>query len=408
MSGVNATTELSQLEETIQGYERYVMPTYSRFQVAFERGEGPYLWDSEGRRYLDFLAGIAVNGVGHCHPHVIQAIQEQAAKLLHVSNLYLIPQQAALCETLCRLGEMDKAFLANSGAEANEAALKIARKHGKTISPKKDGLVSAQGSFHGRTLGTLTLTGQEKYQKPYMPLVPNATIVPWNDSAALEAAVDENTCAILLEPIQGESGVRPATREYLQTARALADKHQVFLIFDEVQTGFGRTGSMFAYKSYKVKPDILTCAKAMGGGFPIGACLAHGAAAEVFQPGDHGTTYGGGPLACAASLAALKVIEDERLDERAAVMGAKLREALEQLGAKYGALEVRGQGLMLAMVLKDPIARDVLNAAFEEGLLVNAIGEDILRFLPPLIINESHLNEAVGKLDIVFGRAKGQ
>ncbi len=399
-----SATQRTSLEGTVAAYAECVMPTYTRFNVVFDRGEGAYLWDTEGRRYLDFLAGIAVNGVGHCHPRVVRAIQEQAAKLMHVSNLYYISQQAELAEILCRLGGMDKVFLANSGAEANEAALKIARKHGKSISESKTGLVGAEGSFHGRTLGTLTLTGQEKYQKPYAPLVPSARIVPWNDIGALEEAVSEDTCGIILEPIQGEGGIRPASDEYLAAARRMADRHQALLIFDEVQTGCGRTGSFFAWQGYGIVPDVLTTAKAMGGGFPIGACLARGAAAEVFQPGDHGTTYGGGPLACAAAIAALRTIEDEGLTSRASEMGLLLKSRLEDLGRRRGAVEVRGKGLMLAMVLKDPVARDVLHTAFEEGLLINAIGSDVLRFLPPLIITQEQIDECVGLLDKAFDR----
>ncbi len=392
------------LEETQEIYARCVMSTYARFPVVFERGEGPYLWSTEGRRYLDFLAGIAVNSTGHCHPGVVEAIREQAARLIHVSNLYHISQQAELAETLCRLSGMEKAFFANSGAEANEAAIKIARKLGRSIREDKTGLVGAEGSFHGRTLGTLSLTGQEKYQKPYEPLVPDCTIVPWNDIAALESAVSERTCAILLEPIQGEGGVRPADPEYLRAARALADRHDALLIFDEVQTGCGRTGTFFAFQGYGVTPDILTVAKAMGGGFPIGGCLARGRAAEVFQPGDHGTTYGGGPLACAAALAALRAIEEEHLTDNARETGRLLEDGLRSLKPSCGVREVRGRGLMLAMVLEKPVARDVLNAAFAEGLLINAIGADILRFLPPLVINEEHVGECLELLKRAFAR----
>jgi len=396
--------EQTSLEATQEAYRQTVMATYARFPVAFERGEGAYLWSTDGRRYLDFLAGIAVNSVGHCHPRVVEAVQRQAARLIHVSNLYHIPQQAELAQTLCRLSGMEKAFFANSGAEANEAAIKIARKLGRSIREDKTALVGAEGSFHGRTLGTLSLTGQEKYQKPYEPLVPGCSIVPWNDIGALEAAVSDRTCGIVLEPIQGEGGVRPADPEYLEAARSLADRYDALLIFDEVQTGCGRTGSFFAFQGYGVTPDILTVAKAMGGGFPIGGCLARGRAAEVFQPGDHGTTYGGGPLACAAALAALQAIEEERLTDNAREMGRLLEEGLRGLTPSCGVREVRGRGLMLAMVLEQPVARDVLNAAFEEGLLINAIGTDVLRFLPPLIINENHIGECLDLLKRAFAR----
>lgn len=396
----------TRLDQTVSLYDRYVMETYARYRVVFERGEGAYLWDSTGKRYLDFLAGIAVNAVGHCHPKVVAAIQEQAEKLLHVSNLYYIEQQGMLAEILCRMSGMDKVFLANSGAEANECALKIARKRGKRFSEQKTGLVAAEGSFHGRTLGTLTLTGQEKYQKPFTPLVPDATIVPWNDCDALLGAVNDRTCAILLEPIQGEGGIRPADQEYLELARELADKHQALLIFDEVQTGCGRTGDYFAFQGYGVTPDIVAVAKAMGGGFPIGACLAQGEAATEFKPGDHGTTYGGGPLACAAAYAALSAIEDDKLHLNAKCMGDGLAQELKSLAQKYGQAGVRGRGLMLALVMNDPIARSVVNKAFEKGLLINAIGDNVLRFVPPITINNTHIEECIQILDSALAEAK--
>lgn len=400
------TLSETKLDQTISLYERYVMETYARYRVVFERGEGAYLWDTEGKRYLDFLAGIAVNAVGHCHPRVVAAIQEQAAKLLHVSNLYYIEQQGKLAEVLCRMSGMDRVFLTNSGAEANECALKIARKRGKRYSQHKTGLVAAEGSFHGRTLGTLTLTGQEKYQKPFTPLIPDAAIVPWNDREALRNAVDDHTCAILLEPIQGEGGIRPADPEYLLLARELADQHQALLIFDEVQTGCGRTGDYFAFQGYGVTPDILAVAKAMGGGFPIGACLARGEAAEEFKPGDHGTTYGGGPLASAAALAALGTIEDEKLHLNARCMGDGLARELQALAEKYGHAGVRGRGLMQALVLNDPVARTVVNAAFENGLLINAIGDNVLRFVPPIVIDNSHIEECIQILDKTLAEAR--
>lgn len=378
------------------------MATYSRFRVSFEKGEGAYLWDTTGRRYLDFLAGIAVNSVGHCHPAVVEAIQDQAAKLLHVSNLYYISWQAELAELMCCVSGMEKAFFTNSGAEANECALKIARQYAKGISIDKVGFVGCRNSFHGRTLGTLTLTGQEKYQKAFTPLVPSATIIEWDSVEELEAAVNEKTCAILIEPIQGEGGVRPASPEFLQKARELADRFDAMLIFDEVQTGCGRTGTFYAFQGYDVEPDIVTSAKAMGGGFPIGACLAKGKAASVFQPGDHGTTYGGGPLACRAAYAAVKAILDEKLTENAVTMGAVLREGMETVGAKYGCRLVRGRGLMLAMALDKPVAREIVQAAFDEGLLMNATGPDVIRFVPPLIINRNHVEEALQILDNVM------
>ncbi len=394
------STETSAKVSEVAGlYEKYVMATYGRFPVVFERGEGVYLWDTDGRRYLDFLSGFAVNGVGHCHPKVVEAVQRQCAKLMHVSNLYLIEQQAELAQALCKMTGMEKAFLANSGAEANEAALKIARKLGNAASPDKTWIVAAANSFHGRTLGTLAITGQEKYQKPYIPLVPNVTLIPYNDTAALEAAVDDKTCAVILEPIQGEGGVFPAAPEFLRAAREAADRHRALLIFDEIQTGCGRTGEFLACQAYGVVPDIVTLAKTMGGGFPIAACLARGRAAEAFMPGDHGTTFGGGPLACAAALAAVRAIESEGLCARAREMGHAVRGGLEALKAKLGCGEVRGMGLMQALVLGSPAARDVVQAAFRKGLLANAVGPNIIRLLPPLVVNQQQVDEGIEILD---------
>lgn len=392
-------TTQTELDHTIELYQQHVMTTYGRARVEFERGEGAYLWDSEGRRYLDFLVGIGVNGVGHCHPAVVEAIQKQAARLIHTSNLYYIAQQAEVAEILCRQAGMDKVFLCNSGTEANEAAIKICRKRGRAMRPDKTVLIVAEGSFHGRSYGALSLTAQEKYQTPFAPLVPDVRIVPWNDPQALWDAVDDRACGIFLEPIQGEMGVRPASVEFLQSARQAADEHAALLVFDEIQTGCGRTGDYFAYQGYGVIPDIISIAKAMGGGVPIGACAARGEAAEILQPGDHGTTYGGGPLACSAAAAALRVIENEDLPGNARRMGATFREGLEALRSKFGHLEVRGRGLMLAMVLAKPVAKDVAGLALEDGLIINAIGADVLRFLPPLIITQEHITEALQKLN---------
>ncbi|MEI6914280.1 MAG: acetylornithine transaminase [Armatimonadota bacterium] len=404
---MSQTTDMSQLETTQQLYDQYVMTTYGRAGVVFERGEGAYLWDSGGRCFLDFLAGIAVNGLGHCHPKVVKAIQDQAAKLIHISNLYLVKQQGELASILCRQAGMEKAFFCNSGTEANEAALKIARKHGKSVSPTKTGLVAAEGSFHGRSMGALSVTAQPKYQAPFEPLIPGVSLAAWNDPSALRAVVGPDTCAIILEPIQGEMGVRPASQEFIETARHLANKFEAFLIFDEIQTGNGRTGNYFAWQSYGIMPDILTTAKAMGGGIPIGACMAHGVAAAVFQPGDHGTTYGGGPLACATAIAALSALDEENLLNNTIDMGFAFESGLNSLCAKFQHAEVRGSGLMLGMELNRPIAKDILKAAYDEGLLINAVGDNVLRFLPPLIIKQAQVDEALAKLEAAFRKVEG-
>ena len=322
-------TQTGQIGPVIDGTEikhlsaAYQMHTYASLPITLVRGQGTRVWDADGKKYLDFLAGIAVNALGHCHPKLVRAVQEQAATLMHVSNYYYNAPAAKLAEKLVQVSGMERAFFGNSGAEANECALKIARKYGKAHGgPGKFGIVAAQKSFHGRTIATVTATGQPKYSEPFAPVVPGFSHVPFNDIAALEAAVTDDTCAVLLEPIQGEGGVYPAHKPYLEAARALCDKHSALLIFDEVQTGVGRTGKWFAYEHYGVIPDVLTSAKALGGGFPIGACLARGEAAETLVPGDHGSTYGGNPLACAASLAVLETIEEEYLLANAHAMGA--------------------------------------------------------------------------------------
>ncbi len=361
---------------------------------------GAYLWDTEGRRYLDFLSVIAVNGVGHCHPRVVQAIQEQAAKLMHVSNLYYIEQLAELAEFLCRLGGMESVSGQQRGRGERSRA-EVARKPWQVDQRLETGWLDATG--HSRSLrSALSRSPARRSTRNRMLPDPERADRTLERYRRLEGRVSEDTAAHPRSP-SGEdaSGPHPMS---ISRRPAPGGPDQALLIFDEVQTGCGRTGSFFAWQGLGVKPDIVTTAKAMGGGFPIGACLAHGSAAEVFQPGDHGTTYGGGPLACAAAIAALRTIEDEGLTSRASEMGLLLKTRRQDLGRRRGAVEVRGKGLMLAMVLKDPVARDVLHASFEEGLLINAIGSDVLRFLPPLIITREQLDECVGLLEKAFDR----
>ena len=381
--------------------KRYVMATYSRLPVAIVRGQGARVWDAQGRQYLDFLAGIAVNGLGHCHPKVVAAIREQAGLLMHTSNLYYTEQQPKLAEMLVQWSDFDRVFLCNSGTEANEAAIKLARKWGKRSSDGKFEIVTALGSFHGRTMGALTATAQAKYRESFAPLVPGFRHVAYNDAQALRQAVTEATCAVMLEPVQGESGVHPATQEYLQAARVACDEVGALLIFDEVQTGLGRTGKLFAYEHYGVIPDVMALAKTLGGGFPIGACLARGEAANVFQPGDHAATFGGNPLACAAAMAALSAIHEEGLVENARDVGeyfqGKLR-AMRNAECGMRNAEVRGLGLMIAIEFEEPVAKAVAAACLENGLIINAIGENIIRFLPPLVVTKEEVDQAVGIL----------
>ncbi len=384
-------------EQWCEQIRQYLMPTYRPAPVAFVRGEGAYLWDADGRRYLDFVSGIAVCGTGHCHPRVVEAIRQQAGRLLHTSNLYCIPAAAQLARRLVELSFAERCFFCNSGAEANEAAIKLARKwalrHGK---PGRT-IITALNSFHGRTLATVTATGQEKYSKNFQPLPPGFKYVPYNDIDALRAAIDEDVCAVMLEPIQGEGGVVVPSDDYLPAVRELCDDRGVLLILDEVQTGVGRTGRWFAYEHAGIEPDIMTLAKGLASGVPIGACLARGEAAEAFEPGDHASTFGGNYLACAAALATLEVIEEEGLVENAARVGAYLQERLRELGESdtSAIAGARGRGLLIAALLKQPRAKEIEQRCRERGLIVNALGEDKLRLAPPLIIGRAEADEAL-------------
>ena len=382
--------EIKHLDDT------YLLHVYARLPITLVRGQGTRVWDANGKEYLDFLAGIAVNCLGHCPPKVVQAIQEQSATLMHTAGYYYTAPVARLAEKLTKIAGMERVFFGNSGAEANECAIKIARKYAKSHGgPSKFGIVAAQKSFHGRTMATVTATGQPKYSEPFAPVVQGFTHVPFNDIAALEAAVTDDTCAVLLEPIQGEGGVYPAHKPYLEAARALCDKRHALLIFDEVQTGIGRTGKWFAYEHYGVVPDILTSAKALGGGFPIGACLARGEAAETLVPGDHGSTYGGNPLACAASLAVLETIEEEHLLANAHAMGAYFVHRLNEAPFRNKIADLRAVGLMLGIELAAPDAKRVLMAAMERGLLLSAIGDHTLRVVPPLNVTQAEIDQAL-------------
>ncbi len=388
--------------EEIRTLDRdYVMSTYARQSVVFVRGEGARLWDSSGREYLDFLAGIAVVGVGHCHPRVAEAIANQAGTLMHVSNLFHNPLQARLAQRLCRLAGMERAFFCNSGAESVETAIKIARKWGK----QKRGddcfeIISFGGSFHGRTMGALSATAQPKYQAAFAPLVPGFDHAPLNDLAALDELITDQTCAVIIEPIQGETGVHVVDPAFLAGVRALCDEAEVLLIFDEIQCGLGRTGTFLASQSAGVQGDIVTLAKGIADGFPMGCTLARGAAAQTLVPGDHGSTFAGQPLACAASLATLDVLESERLMDNAARVGSNFMRSIRELAEELpGTIaQVRGRGLMIGVDLVKPDAKAVNRSLFDQAIIGNAIGEHTLRFVPPLVVTDSDCRKVVAAL----------
>lgn len=396
------------LEELQQIDSQCIMATYARQPVVFVRGRGARLWDADGKEYIDFLGGIAVDAIGHCHPRVVQAIQKQAENLLHVSNLFYTEPQFRLAQKLTAVAGMDKLFFCNSGAEANECALKIARKWGKRKYPPAVEIVAVEGGFHGRLFGTLSVTAQAKYQQPFEPLLPGVRIVPRNDAQALRQAITERTCGVILEPIQGESGVHPLEPDFIRTARERCNEVSALLIFDEVQTGMGRTGAWFMWQKVGVKPDLLTTAKALGGGLPIGACLACGEAAEVLSKGDHGSTFAGGPLITASALATLEVIEQENLLDNARVMGNYLRERISSWRPKYPVTEVRGAGLMLGFELAVPAAREVVSEALQQGVVVNATGESTIRLLPPLNLSPEEANEGLQRLETALQRTLHQ
>lgn len=387
--------------------DKVIMKTYGRYPIVPVRGEGCRLWDADGKEYLDFLAGVAVNNLGHCHPKVVKAIQEQAATLIHCSNYYQIPQQIELAELLCSHSFADRAFFCNSGAEANEAAIKLARKYSlDTFGPQRYEIITAADSFHGRTMATVSATGQEKVQRFFDPLLHGFTHVPFNDVAAMEAAITENTCAIMLEPIQGEGGVNIPDKAYLEQVRDLCDRRRLLLILDEVQTGIGRTGRLFAHEHFGITPDIMTLAKALAGGAPIGAMLAREEIAASFVPGTHGSTFGGNPLIAAAALATLRTILEEGILNRTEEIGEYLLGELETLGRKYSFVQnVRGIGLMIGMGLTIP-AGEIVKKGHELGLLLNATHDTVLRFVPPLVVTKQEINKMIEILDRIFGEVK--
>lgn len=374
--------------------KKFVMQTYGRQPLALSHGKGAEVWDVEGKSYLDCFAGVAVNNIGHAHPKVALAICHQAQRMIHCSNVYYTQEQVELAQLLTQVSPHDRVFFANSGAEANEGAIKLARKY-----TGKGEIISTDNSFHGRTLATVTATGQDKYKEPFKPLPGGFKHVTYGDIQAMVEAITEDTAAIILEPIQGEGGVIVPPEGYLQNVQNICRQRDVLLIMDEIQTGFGRTGEMFASTLFGVEPDITTIAKAMGGGYPIGAILANEGIASAFEPGDHGSTFGGNPLGCAAAKAAIEVILDENLVHKSQELGAYFKANLEEMASKYEIVkEVRGKGLMIAIELTNNCG-NVVTEAREQGVLVNCTADTVVRLLPPLIITKEQLDVVVNVLD---------
>jgi len=378
----------------------HLMNTYARLPVAFARGEGVWLWGEDGKRYLDALAGIAVSGLGHAHPRLVRAIADQTAKVIHTSNLYEIPLQRELADRICALAGMDEVFFCNSGSEANETAIKLARLYGHQNSVPSASIIVMEHAWHGRTLATLSATGSRKAQAGFEPLVPGFIRVPYNDEQAVRHAAEANRSivAVLVEVLQGEGGINVADRDYVRFLRRLCDERKWLLMIDEVQSGLGRTGKWFAYQHAGIVPDVMLLAKGLGSGVPIGACVAAGRAAGVFKPGNHGSTFGGGPLACAAALATFAIMEDEALVDHAARMGELLRAGFrDALAGVAGVVDIRGQGLMIGIELDRPCG-DLAKRALEAGLLINVTAERVIRLLPPLVIREAEAKLVVERL----------
>lgn len=374
----------------------YIINTYGERPISITKGEGVYVWDAEGKRYLDFVAGISTNNVGHCHPRVVDAIIDQARKLIHTSNLYYTEPQVRLAKRIVELSFAEKCFFCNSGAEANEGAIKLARKYSKeNVDPKRFEIITMLKSFHGRTMTTITATGQEKYHKGFEPLSPGFKYVPFNDIKAVEDAITENTCAIMVEPIQVEGGINLPDKEYLPILREICNKNKILLIFDEVQTAMGRLGAMFGYQVYGVEPDIITMAKALGGGVPIGCMATKTKIAESLVPGSHASTFGGNPLACSAALVAINTIVDEKLPENAQKMGDYLKEKFLSMRDKYPVIkDVRGCGLVIGVELNVE-GKGFVSECMKNGLILNCIGTRVIRCVPPLIVTKDHIEEAL-------------
>lgn len=394
-----------ELKKLFDESERYIMNTYSRYPLVLRKGRGIKVWSADGKEYLDFVGGVAVNILGHCHPRIVVALQKQAQRLIHVSNYYHIEPQIKLAKLLVEHSFADKAFFCNSGAEANEAAIKLARKYAKENGDAdRFEIITAENSFHGRTFAALSATGQEKFHKGFEPLVPGFRYVPFNDIHALKKSITKKTCAVLLEPIQGEGGVRIPDKEYLKQVKELCNDHSLLLILDEVQTGMGRTGKLFAYEHFGIVPDIMTLAKGLGGGVPIGAMLATDRVASAFQPGNHASTFGGNPLVCAAAVATIEtLLEDGFILDQCERMGTYLMEKLGHLKKEFPAIivEIRGKGLLVGMELKQE-GGTIVKACLEKGVLINCAAGNVLRFIPPLIVQRKDIDHLIEVLSGIF------
>jgi acetylornithine/N-succinyldiaminopimelate aminotransferase len=398
---------MTKAEEVIQREQKFLLQTYNRYPVVFERGKGVFLFDLDGKKYLDFVAGLGVNALGHAHPRIVKVIREQAARAIHLSNLYYNEYQALLAEKLCGLSGLHRVFFSNSGTEAIEGSIKLARLAGHRAGGEaKSRLVALEGSYHGRTFGSMSLTGQDKYRKGFEPLLDEVKFVPQNDVAALRSAVNDETCAIVLEPIFGEGGIYECSTAFLQECRALADRHHAALIFDEIQCGLGRTGNIFAFQTFGVMPDIVAIAKPIAAGLPLGAFLAKENFASAISVGQHGTTFGGGPLACRVALEYLAILEDDRLLENVARVGAYLQQELKLLTERFAAAEeVRGRGLIQGLQLGVP-ARPIVEQALAKGVLFNSTQDTVLRFLPPFLLQEKHVDKGMRVLKSLLPRKR--
>ena len=392
-------------QQIVDRERQYLLPTYNRYPLAFARGKGVYLFDLQGQRYLDLVAGLGVNALGHAHPRLVKAIREQAGKVIHLSNLYYNEYQGLLAEKLCGLSGLHRAFFSNSGTEAIEGAIKLARLAGhRAGGDAKCELIALQGSYHGRTFGAMSLTGQDKYRKGFEPLLEQVKFVPRNDIEKLKATVNDNTAAIILEPIFGEGGIHECSPEFLQECRAAADRHRAALVFDEIQCGLGRTGTIFAFQSFAVTPDIVAIAKPIAGGLPLGAFLAREEFASAICAGQHGTTFGGGPLACRVALEFLAIVNEEKLLENVSRTGDYLHGKLADLaGTRAAVSAVRGRGFIQGLQLEIP-ARPIVEQALAEGILLNSTQDTVIRFLPPFLLEEKHVDKGIRVLRKLLGK----